>query len=163
MTEWQNDRQDKTFWARSSITGALKRPSPKTEKNLNLIKISCSIYATAMNGSVYWTADFNQIEKKPVKWRKINKVIWKFQVNIVRLWVKTPCTHFIEFAWTKAPNFVSEGYKYAVSWNDALANECLESCFGCKPINYNHMIQVTIFLFLDNLTLLCYLVFHITA
>ena len=32
----------------------------------NLIKISCSIYATAMNidvhsGSVYWTADFNQI------------------------------------------------------------------------------------------------------
>ena len=34
---------------------------------------------------------------------------------------------------------------------------------GCKPINNNHMIQVTIFLFLDNLTLLCYLVFHITA
>ena len=31
----------------------------------NLIKISCLTYATAMNvqnGSVYWTADFNQIE-----------------------------------------------------------------------------------------------------
>ena len=28
----------------------------------NLIKISCSIYATVHSGSVYWTADFNQIE-----------------------------------------------------------------------------------------------------
>ena len=30
----------------------------------NLIKISCSIYVTAMNGSVYWTADFNQIGQR---------------------------------------------------------------------------------------------------